>query len=228
MTIVSSIAPVTLVGGSQLSETDLTIALKFAPTLVAADGGAQTVLAAGLRPEAVIGDMDSISAAARTAFVDVLHTVPEQTSSDFDKALRHISAPLVIALGVMGGRVDHELAMFNGLVCRPEVRCIALGGSNVVFVCPPALTLALPAGTPVSLFPMGPVQVGSTGLRWPTDGLHFSPAGRIGTSNEARGPVTLGADSPQMLVILPRDCLGVAVKALLVAGSDATWPARGI
>ncbi|SMY09517.1 thiamine diphosphokinase [Flavimaricola marinus] len=227
MTIVSRNTPVTLVGGSQLSDNDLTIALSLAPTLVAADGGAQTVLAAGLRPVAVIGDMDSISDAAREAFADLLHPVPEQETTDFDKALRHIAAPLVIALGVMGGRLDHELAMLNGLVCRPGQRCVALGAGNVVFLCPPTVHLDLAAGTPVSLFPMGPVQMRSEGLEWPTDGLHFAPSGRIGTSNAARGAVRLRPDGPGMLVILPREELAEVVRALQAPEACETWPARG-
>jgi thiamine pyrophosphokinase len=225
--IVSSPEPVTLVGGSHLSDSDLTISLSLAPTLVAADGGAQRVLAAGLRPVAVIGDMDSISDSARAAFAGVLHEIGEQESTDFDKALRNIDAPVVIAVGVTGGGLGHQMAMLSGLVGRPERACVALGGEDVVFLCPPALDLDLAAGTPVSLFPMGPVRVGSTGLVWPTEGLDFDPSGRIGTSNRATGPVGLRADRPGMLVILPRETVGVVVRALRALPPGARWPARG-
>jgi len=191
---------------------------------VAADGGADAILAAGLRPEAVIGDMDSIGAPARAAFADLLHPIAEQESTDFDKALRHIAAPLVLAVGVTGGRFDHELAVMHVLMRHADRPCIVIGTQTVVFLCPPALDLALAPGALVSLFPMAPVRVASRGLHWPTDGLLFSPGHTIGTSNAATGPVRLAADAPAMLVILARPALDAAMAALTTAPSR--WPAR--
>ena len=222
--IVHSSVPVTLVGGADLRLSDLTMALTFAPGLVAADGGADHLLQAGPQPQAVIGDMDSISGPARLAFAGVLHPVPEQETTDFDKALRHVAAPLVIALGVTGGRFDHELAALHVLLRHPDRVCVVLGPDSLTVLCPPVLALNLAAGTVVSLFPMGPVRCGSTGLRWPTDGMDFAPATVIGTSNEATGPVTLTPDAPAMLLILPAGTLAETVRALLAA--PAQWPAR--
>jgi thiamine pyrophosphokinase len=222
--IVHSSDPVTLVGGADLRPDDLTTALSFAPLLVAADGGADHLLRAGLQPVAVIGDMDSISAAATAAFDRVLHKVTEQVTTDFDKALRHTNAPLVIAVGVTGGRFDHELAALHVLLRHADRGCIVLGPDSLIFLCPPVLALSLDIGSTLSLFPMGPVRCASTGLRWPTDDLQFAPASVIGTSNAVAGPVGLRPDAPLMLVILPATALAEVVRALL-AGS-ARWPAR--
>ncbi len=224
MSIVHAQAPVTLVGGAELRPDDLTTALSRAPMLVAADGGADAVLAARLRPDAVIGDMDSIGRPARAAFADLLHTIAEQESTDFDKALRHIAAPLVLAVGVTGGRFDHELAVMHVLMRHADRPCIVIGAETVVFLCPPALTLAMAPGALVSLFPLAPVRVSSQGLRWPTDGLLFAPGHTIGTSNAATGPVHLAADAPAMLVILARTALDTAMAALATA--PARWPVR--
>lgn len=228
--IVDTTTAVTLVGGADLRAEVLTKALSLAPGLVAADGGADHLLAAGLQPQAVIGDMDSISGAARLAFAAVLHPVAEQMSTDFDKALRHISAPLVIAVGVTGGRLDHELAVLHTLLRHPDRRCVVLGPESLVVLCPPVLTLDLTPGLTVSLFPMGPVRVRSTGLRWPTDHLRFAPGQVIGTSNQVAGPlsglmsgpVVLHCDAPLMLLILPASALAAVVTALQAAA--APWP----
>jgi thiamine pyrophosphokinase len=228
MTIVHSSLPVTLVGGADLAPEDLKVALTLAPGLVAADGGAGAVLAAGLVPLAVIGDMDSLSSAAAAAFADLLHPLAEQETTDFDKTLRHVETPLVIAVGVTGGRFDHELAVMHALVRHPSRPCIVLGAQSIVFLCPPDLRLDLPPGSPFSLFPMGAVRVRSEGLLWPTEGICFAPDTAIGTSNAVAGPVRLRPDVALMLVILPREALPVAVGAL--AGQDgqrpATWSAR--
>ena len=63
--IVDAKAPVTLVAGGPLRRAELRAALARAPHLVAADGGADRALALGVEPVAVIGDLDSLSDAAR-------------------------------------------------------------------------------------------------------------------------------------------------------------------
>lgn len=219
--IVQSQEPVTLVGGGALSPGDLAHALALAPILVAADGGADRLLEAGADPVAVIGDMDSLSARARAAFADRLHPVSEQETTDFDKALTRIDAPAVVALGFAGGRLDHELAALHSLVLRAERPCILLGPATLAFHAPSRLAMALDPGTLVSLFPFAPVEVDSDGLLWPTRGLAFAPQARIGTSNEARGPIRLRPSGPGMLVILPREALPLALDALRAA---PRWP----
>ena len=62
-----------------------------------------------------------------------------------------------------------------------------------------------------------PVQVRSTGLYWPTDGLSFAPDGQIGTSNKAARPVTLLPSAPCMLVVLSKTCLDIAIDAMQAA-----------
>lgn len=163
---------------------------------------------------------------AALAFADVMHPIAEQETTDFDKALRNIAAPLVIAIGVTGGRFDHELAVMHTLVRRAGWRCIVLGAESLTFVCPPDIALNLEPGSVLSLFPMGSVGVFSDGLRWATQGLDFAPDRLIGTSNEVTGPVRLVADGPRMLVILPRAALDEAVRALLAAPGGWPVPAR--
>lgn len=212
--IVDARAGVTLVAGGPVSARDLVRALSRAPVVVAADGGADRALALGAVPVAVIGDFDSIGAGARALLAGVLHEVAEQETTDFDKALRCISAPFVIALGVLGGRVDHELAALSVLVsCRLPV--VAIGREDVVFAAPRHLSLCLRAGDRLSLYPLRAMAGRSRGLDWPIDGLVLAPDGRLGTSNRVTsGPVTLTFDAPGMLVILPRARLDAALDAL--------------
>jgi len=210
-------------GGADPAPGILTVALKYGATLVCADGGANHAHAAKMSPTAVIGDMDSISDAAKDAFAHVLHPIPEQDSTDFDKALRNIDAPLVLCVGFSGARLDHELGSLNVLVRRANQRCILLGEDTITLLCPPKITLDLPVGSAVSLFPMAQVGCDSTGLRWPTAGLRFAPDARLGTLNKVDGLVTLRPDAPKMLLILPRAALDITVQALLL--DDVKWPA---
>lgn len=216
--IVNSPDPVTLLGGGEATAVELAEALSLASCLVAADGGAALALSAGHMPQAVIGDMDSLPHTTRSAIPpERLHPIPEQDSTDFDKALRSISAPFVLGLGFLGLRVDHQLANFSVLVQRLHPPCLLLGAHDVIFAAPPDLDLTfdLAPFSRVSLFPMAPVTGWSDGLEWPISGIPFAPAGRIGTSNRAvQARVTLRFDAAGMLVILPRAALVSALAVL--------------
>lgn len=218
--ILPSFAPMTLLGGGPVCSETLRSILDQAPVLVAADGGAAHALKVGKLPDAVIGDLDSLDPATRAAIPpERVHHITEQDSTDFDKALRHVSAPVILALGFLGARLDHELAAYHTLVAHPGRLCILIGPVDIVLHVPPALDLMLPPGTRFSLFPMQTVHGTSLGLEWPIDGMTFHPATRIGTSNRVtEGAVSLRMEGPGMLLILPRAHLDAVLQALLPQG----------
>ena len=222
--IVRVLETVTLVGAGSATNAEIDRCMNMSRHLVAADGGAFHCLSAGHMPDAVIGDMDSLSALDREGVpMDRVHEISEQDSTDFDKCLRNIGAPLVLGVGFTGARMDHQLACYNVLARRPDRRCILLSDTDIAFLAPPRLQLDLAEGTRVSLFPFGLVEGASDGLKWPIGGLTFTPDGRIGTSNEALGPIDLTLTGPKMLVILPKSELELTTEALLATA--ATWPA---
>ncbi len=225
-TIVHSSDPVTLVGGGSAVPADLREALSLAPLCVAADGGAALALEAGIDPLAVIGDFDSLPADLLARIPrDRQHRIAEQMSTDFEKALTRIDAPLVIGVGFAGGRVDHQLAALHTLFALPHRPCVLLAGAELIFLAPPAIDLPTARGDVVSLFPLAAVTGHSTGLEWPIDGLTFAPETFVGTSNRATGPVHLQMDGPGMLMIVPRRLIR-PVTAQLSRPDLARWPAR--
>lgn len=205
---------VTVIGGGVATPYDLQTALAVAPTLVAADGGADRALALGQPPDWVIGDLDSITTSARRLIPSgrICH-VAEQDSTDFAKCLTRIAAPFVMAVGFAGLRLDHTLSVLTTMASTPRPFVILLASDDVVFVAPPRLTLPLMPGTRVSLYPMGPARGISTGLEWPIEGIEFAPGGRVGTSNRANGVVTLRIEG-KMLLMLPRSTLASVMTAL--------------
>lgn len=238
--IVHKLEPILLVGAGALPEGLWQEARAIAPHVVAVDGGLRHVLAKGEMPEAVIGDLDSIGADRVHVPAARLHPIAEQDSTDFDKALRNVDAPLILAAGFSGPRIDHQLAVYSGLMARAERLCIALGQSDLVMLAPPHVALDLPEGMRLSLYPMGQVRGRSSGLRWPIEGIAFSPQGRIGTSNEVvraagrmgetRGQgalcrVEIEVDAPCMLLILPRAALPLLPSSLR-GSACGRWTAR--
>lgn len=210
---------VTILGGGEASEADLEQALNMAPTLIAADGGADFALKLGHEPNLVIGDFDSISQAAQQRLGAArLLVITEQDSTDFEKCLSRVKAKLVLGVGFLGTRMDHSLSVLNCLARWPERPCLLIGPHDVAFLCPPRLALTLPPGSRLSLFPMGPVTGRSEGLEWPIQGIDFASDGRIGTSNRVvDGDVVLEMDAPKMIVLLPRTAKLAALNALLEA-----------
>lgn len=213
--IVDTNGPITLLGGSRVEVGVVDLALGYAPNLVVADGGARAALALGLMPQAVIGDFDSVDAASIAQIApERLHRICEQDSTDFDKCLRHISAPYIVAVGFTGRRLDHELAVYNALVRHFEQRCIVLGEVDLCFLVTREVRLTLPVGTRVSLFPLAACRVTATGLRWSFQDMAMAPDGKVGTSNEASAEVvTVQTSAPKLLMILPLDNLEAVIKA---------------
>jgi thiamine pyrophosphokinase len=208
---------VTLLGAGPVDPAQLAEALAVAPDLVAADGGADVPLPRGAEFSAVIGDLDSIGQAdvLRARGVPV-HAIAEQDTTDLEKCLCSVVAPLYLGVGFLGGRLDHHLAAMSALVRFPQRRVVLIGRDELCFLCPPLLDLDLAAGTRVSLFPMRPATgTLSEGLQWPVDGLALAPGGRIGTSNAATGGrLRVGFDAPGVLAILPRGELPQIVDRL--------------
>ncbi len=224
MVIVHSHAPVILVGGAPIEKEILFQALALGDHVVAADSGALAVLATGRIPDAVIGDFDSLSKADRAAIPsERLHHIPEQDSTDFEKCLTRIDAPLVIAVGFSGARLDHELAVFSTLLRIERPPCVILRGAEIAFIAPPQLRLELPVGSDISFFPLKPVTVTSSGVKWPLSEALMQPGGLTSSSNIVTGPVALDCDTRAVLVTLPAVSVASVMQALVGPGAA---PAR--
>ncbi|MDH3666446.1 MAG: thiamine diphosphokinase [Paracoccaceae bacterium] len=215
--------PVTVVGGGALDETMISEARRLAPTLIAADGGADRLANLRLMPEAVIGDMDSIADPEhwRAGPARFIH-LAEQDSTDFEKCLYATEAPLYLAAGFTGGRVDHSLAAMHVLLKYPDKRVVMIGAEEVMALVPAEMPLrvTLNPGSKVSIHPLREVRATrSRGLAWPIDDLVFAPGDRSGTSNEASEPVVeMAFEGLGALVIFERAALASLAGALSESG----------
>ena len=86
--------------------------------LVAADGGAHAVLAAGLRPTAIVGDLDSFDRVKYPLPQGTqLCQVAEQESTDADKAIRWTlgatPARDLVLTGTQSDELDHVLGTLS-------------------------------------------------------------------------------------------------------------------
>ena len=165
--IVERSEPVTLVGGAQLGPDDLSIAMTLAPTVVAADSGADHLLAADIEPNAIFGDFDSISDAARMKYFDRMCQIDEQDTTDLSKALRHIYAPVILGIGFIGNRFDHTFAALHCALVHIDRPIVFLSSNDVIFILKDRVaSLSVPIETPLAVLPLIRSVVSSEGLNW--------------------------------------------------------------
>lgn len=210
----------TILGAGEASHPVLQAALEMAPLLVCADGGAHTAIRFGHNPDYIIGDMDSLAISKVQGMIDSsrVKVIKEQDSTDFDKCVCSLDAPYFIAVGVTSPRLDHALATLNVLVRHKHKKIAILTETDFCFLGPPQLSLSLPIGGRLSLFPMNKVRGKSSGLHWPIDGLEFSPSGRIGTSNRVSDKlVELQFTEPGMLVTVDAELADQTLSSMIAA-----------
>jgi thiamine pyrophosphokinase len=182
--------PVILVGAAPVPLDEMFTTFPDSWPLIAADGGANTVMAAGRRPDLVVGDMDS--RVDLPPDIRQLH-LAGQDDTDFEKCLKRIIAPLIVGFGFLDARLDHTLAAIHALTAVPHDRPILLIGTTDMLLRLRG-DIAFPAmvGERVSIWPLGPQRFDrSSGLRWSLDGLEMAPGQMIGTSNVATGDVEI-------------------------------------
>jgi thiamine pyrophosphokinase len=200
--------PLVIVGGGAVDPDSLRSIAPHATGFVGADRGGDLLMAAGIVPDAVIGDMDSV--ADRSAFParTEIFDIAEQDTTDFEKCLYSTEAPVTVALGMTGGRFDHTLAALHAVARHAATRrIILLDEHDLAMGVDGDTSLDVGAGARVSIYPLGRTVFGpSVGLRYPLDGLVLEQGHAIGTSNRAiedRITITIaqGPQSPWLLIL---------------------------
>jgi thiamine pyrophosphokinase len=182
-----------------------------ADLLVAADGGANHLARVGLRPEVVVGDLDSISDGVRVWMGEQrLIQRLDQDHTDLHKALTYCvderAAGRITVLAATSGRLDHAVENL-GLLGRWAHRCAVrfLSPEQVIVPVTSHFRVATTPGADVSLMPLGRCEgVRTTGLRWPLTGGALDIVERTSISNRAVDvEVTVNLTSGALLIFLP-------------------------
>jgi len=170
-----------------LAETDL---------IVGVDYGIVHCLAAGVVPDIVMGDFDSVGASvladSRLAGVQRRTYPARKNSSDLELAMEWAAESgiaRVVLLGVSGGRSDHHYAnwMLPSQARWPfAIELIDATVHAHVVTQQHSLEVAVRLGQTISLMPMGDVLgVTTHGLEYPLLDAHLRPGSSLGLSNIA-------------------------------------------
>jgi thiamine pyrophosphokinase len=160
--------------------------------LLAADGGGDHLARIGLRPDLLIGDLDSVSEATR-AWIGEERVVlrPDQDRTDLEKALIHafdeLRLPRLTVLGALGGRPDHEVGNL-GLLARRALgdRLVYRDEGSLILATARRMELEAVPGETWSFWTYDPaVRVTLEGVRWPLHEAPLDAGGHPSISNRA-------------------------------------------
>lgn len=189
---------------------------RAASFVIAADGGGAACLRAGVRPDLVVGDMDSLDPEVLESLVvrgAKVETVPrEKDATDLELALEHAAArspeEIVIA-GALGERVDHSLAALGAAAGVATSSPRFLSAREPAWVLSPEgrASIELPPATTFSVIALeGAARVTVSGAAWPLADHLLSPLSPLGVSNvSAEAGATVSVTEGIVLVSLPTD-----------------------
>jgi thiamine pyrophosphokinase len=210
-----------IVGGGSVDADLLRELYASGGRLVGADGGADVIVAAGLRPEVIVGDFDSLREPLSWLGKTRLIQLPEQETTDFEKALYSTRAPVTVCLGMTGGRFDHTLAALDAMARHATKRHIILvDQQDVALGLTEPFAFEVARGERVSIHPLAQVTFWrSDGLEYPLDAVKLAPGVRTGTSNRALdGPFSIhpeeGVHAPYLLILDRRYLLRLIAQLL--------------
>lgn len=175
--------------------------------ILAADGGYQHCLAAGLRPDILLGDFDSLESLPQE--IPILTFPVEKDDTDTMLAIKYgleQGYRTFHLYGSTGGRMDHTLANLQGLGYLAQAGATGyLYDEHYVFTALRNGALTLPAREEgiFSLFCLGPEAQGVSirGAQYPLDGVPLSPFFPLGVSNHFQGsPVEIQVEEGCLLV----------------------------
>ncbi len=183
--------------------------------IVCADGGTRHARSLGLRPDMVVGDLDSISAADRESILSArVEIVPHPRDKDetdlelaLDEALKKPSSGILI-VGALGKRLDHTLGNI-GMLADPALagRDVRLDdGLEEVLICRGQAQVEGERDDLLSLLPWGGPVTGirTEGLKWPLHGETLFPEKTRGVSNEMLGETATVHVTTGLLLIIHR------------------------
>ena len=160
--------------------------------LLAADGGYEALHEAGIEPDALVGDFDSLTTPVRKIRCRKLHA-PEQTATDFEKALRLLpeGTTKLRILGGMGRRMDHFLNnLLIAAALEPALSLSFLDEKQELVRTTPECPFhsRVKAGSLVSIVPFRRCEgVTTEGFLWDLENSPMNAEEQLSQSNQAAG-----------------------------------------
>jgi thiamine pyrophosphokinase len=146
--------------------------LKNAERIICCDGSAQNLILAGLKPDAIVGDMDSLNIDLADRFADRIYQDKNQETNDLTKAVKWCSGmgyKDIVIVGATGKREDHTLGNISLLAeYINDLNVIMVTDTGILRPLLKSSSISSFPGQQISIFSIDPeTKVTSHGLRYP-------------------------------------------------------------
>lgn len=153
--------------------------LKNAGKIICCDGSAENLVSAGYIPDAIVGDLDSLTENLAIRFADRIFLDESQDTNDLTKAVqwcREMNYNEIVIIGATGKREDHTIGNISLLAEYAKTMNVKMLTDTGIFI--PFLkscTVQSFPGQQVSLFSIDPeTKITSSGLKFPLNGIKIS------------------------------------------------------
>ena len=165
--------------------------LKDDNVIVCCDGSVESLVNAGYIPDAIVGDMDSISPELKSRFDDRIFIDKNQDTNDLTKAVTWCSEmgyKDIVIVGATGKREDHTIGNISLLTEYAEkVNVILVTDTGILRPFLKSSEISSFPGQQVSIFSIDPeTEITSHGLRYPLSRTKLKNWW-VATLNEATG-----------------------------------------
>jgi thiamine pyrophosphokinase len=180
---------------------------KEADVIVCADGGANTALKFGIKPDAIVGDLDSVHAEVLVKFqkVPTYEDTDDQTT-DLEKAISWAVKQTydhITVVGAAGKRLDHTIGNL-GVLSKfyPDALVRFVDDLGEIIYVGEDLSFEANRGDVVSLIPLNRCEgITTAGLRYGLEDESLELGVREGTSNVViESPVSIKVKKGHLLL----------------------------
>ena len=186
--------------------------LRQADRIICCDGAAERLLAAGIVPDLIVGDMDSLPLPLQERFAGIIRPDKDQETNDLTKAFKAAVDPLPEAihiLGATGKREDHTMA--NVSLLADYAAELAGSGCDIDMItesgvfrafCAKDAVFSCPAGVEVSIFAFdNSLRISCEGLLYDTSKVAFDTLWKATLNKSLSESFSLHLNHPAKVIV---------------------------
>jgi thiamine pyrophosphokinase len=182
-----------IANGAECSKELMGQLLEWSPFVVVLDSAIERVMQLDIKVDVLLGDFDRgfdpEHYRSMQYPLEIVYT-PDQDKTDLEKAcdfLIDCGFPAVNVIWATGRRADHTITNITNIVrYRDKLKIVVLDDHSKIFLLPSKFEKWYPAGTPLSLIPIGKVSgIHSKNLKYELNDDELTIGYRTGSSNQA-------------------------------------------
>ena len=201
-----------------LPDRETILGLRKNNPLIAADGAANHLIKNNIKPNIIIGDLDSLDTNLDLKNINILK-VSDQNHTDFEKSLKYtIQRKLfpILVLGINGGEIDHIIDNMNKFIkYSTNIPMIFFDSPNKWGVAiSKNIEIKTKQSSTISIFPFEHnTHLKSTGLNWELDSNNHTIFQNPSTRNKNTSTnVSISSSKDKVLVIIENDSVPFIIK----------------